>query len=406
MYSPSKLAGIRTACNPCRASLSPLSGREAAAVSAVTVALARSRWRPGVRSVYSSVPTSSSQTIARPSTSSSLLSDAADVIKQLDLEGHNRGVYDGTWRGSGKVVESVSPINNEVIGTVQLGTPKDLDAALATIEKSRRIWAKMPAPKRGEVVRQMREALAAKIEPLGRLVSLEMGKILPEGIGEVQEYIDIADYAVGLSRMLNGKVIPSERPGHFMMEVWNPLGIVGVISAFNFPVAVYGWNSAISLVCGNPVLWKGSPTTNLTSIAVTKVLAEVLENNSLPGSICSMICGGADIGSAMTNDKRLSLVSFTGSTRVGREVALAVQKRFGKVLLELGGNNAIIVSSDADLDLAVRSILFAAVGTAGQRCTTTRRLFLHKSIHDEFIERLVKAYKQIKVGSPLEVGVL
>ncbi|KAJ1918770.1 Alpha-aminoadipic semialdehyde dehydrogenase [Mycoemilia scoparia] len=191
-----------------------------------------------------------------------------------------------------------------------------------------------------------------------------------------------------------------------MMEVWNPLGTVGIISAFNFPVAVYGWNSAISLVCGNPVVWKGSPTTNLTSVAVTKILAEVLEKNNLPGSICSLICGGADVGSAMTNDKRINLLSFTGSTKVGREVGTVVQSRFGRVLLELGGNNAIIVSKDADIDLAVRSILFAAVGTAGQRCTTTRRLFLHESIHDEFIQRLTKAYKQIKVGNPLEDGIL
>ncbi|KAI8321583.1 ALDH-like protein [Martensiomyces pterosporus] len=252
----------------------------------------------------------------------------------------------------------------------------------------------------------MRNALFEKIEPLGKLVALEMGKILPEGIGEVQEYIDIADYAVGLSRMLNGKVIPSERPGHMMMEMWNPLGVVGVISAFNFPVAVYGWNSALSLVCGNSVVWKGAPTTSLTSVAVTKILAEVLESNGLPGALCSLATGGADIGHAIAKDKRVNLVSFTGSTNIGRQVGLTVQERFGKHILELGGNNAIIVHKDADTDLAVRSILFAAVGTAGQRCTTTRRLFLHEDIHDTFIERLIKAYGQITVGNPLEQGIL
>lgn len=220
----------------------------------------------------------------------------------------------------------------------------------------------------------MREALANNIRPLGMLVSLETGKIFAEGIGEIQEYVDVCDYAVGLSRMMEGKVIPSERPGHFMMETWNPAGILGVISAFNFPAAVYGWNSAISLVCGDPVLWKGAPTTNLTSIAVTRILARVLEANNLPGSICSLVTGGAEIGEAIANSKDIDIVSFTGSTAVGRRVGEAVQSRFGQSILELGGNNAIVVLEDADIELAVRSVLFAAVGTAGQRCTTCRRL--------------------------------
>ncbi|KAJ2805992.1 Alpha-aminoadipic semialdehyde dehydrogenase [Coemansia guatemalensis] len=328
------------------------------------------------------------------------------TLKALGLDSYNLGVYNGVWGGNGDVVESVNPATGEVIGAVQQSNGSDLDQTLQQATKAAKVWREVPAPKRGEIVRQMRNALFEKIEPLGKLVALEMGKILPEGIGEVQEYIDIADYAVGLSRMLNGKVIPSERSGHMMMEVWNPLGVVGVISAFNFPVAVYGWNSAVSMVCGNAVVWKGAPSTSLTSVAITKILAEVLERNSLPGAICSLATGGADIGEGIAKDKRVNLVSFTGSTNVGRKVALTVQERFGKCLLELGGNNAIIVHNDADIDLAVRSILFAAVGTAGQRCTTTRRLFLHEEIHDTFIERLQKAYGQIKIGNPLESGIL
>ncbi|ORX92847.1 aldehyde dehydrogenase [Basidiobolus meristosporus CBS 931.73] len=328
------------------------------------------------------------------------------VLENLELEGENPGVFNGRWFGSGPVVKSVNPSTNEVIGSVKTGTVNDLNETLRATEEAKIVWRELPVPKRGEIVRQMRVALNDKINDLGYLVSLEMGKILPEGVGEVQEYIDIADYAVGLSRMINGKVIPSERPGHFMMEQWNPLGTVGVISAFNFPVAVYGWNSALSLVCGNPVVWKGAPTTNLTSVAVTKILQKVLEKNNLPGAICSLVCGGADVGQAMAEDQRIDLLSFTGSTKVGREVGMAVQNRFGRVLLELGGNNAIIVMDDADVDLAVRSILFAAVGTAGQRCTTTRRLFLHEKIHDQFIEKMLKAYEQVTVGDPLTENVL
>lgn len=274
------------------------------------------------------------------------------------------------------------------------------------MKSAKLVWRNVPAPKRGEIVRQMRQALADNIQPLGLLVSLETGKILAEGIGEIQEYVDVCDYAVGLSRMMEGKVIPSERPGHFMMETWNPAGILGVISAFNFPAAVYGWNSAISLVCGNPVLWKGAPTTNLTSIAVTKLLAKVLEANNLPGSICSLVTGGPEIGEAIAKSPDVDIVSFTGSTAVGRQVGTTVQSRFGQSILELGGNNAIIVLEDADMELAVRSVLFAAVGTAGQRCTTCRRLLLHEAIYDEFVARLLKAYEQIRIGSPFDEGTL
>ncbi|KAJ1840266.1 Alpha-aminoadipic semialdehyde dehydrogenase, partial [Coemansia sp. RSA 2708] len=264
------------------------------------------------------------------------------TLKALGLDSYNLGVYNGKWGGNGDVVESVNPATGEVLGAVQQASASDLDQTLAHASKAATVWRAVPAPKRGEIVRQMRNALFEKIEPLGRLVALEMGKILAEGVGEVQEYIDIADYAVGLSRMLNGQVVPSERPGHMMLEVWNPLGVVGVISAFNFPVAVYGWNSAVSLVCGNSVVWKGAPSTSLTSVAVTKILAQVLEANGLPGAICALATGGADIGRAIAEDKRVNLVSFTGSTGTGRNVATAVQQRFGKSLLELGGNSDII----------------------------------------------------------------
>lgn len=234
------------------------------------------------------------------------------------------------------------------------------------------------------------------------------GKILPEGIGEVQEYVDICDYAVGLSRMFEGKVIPSERPNHALLEMWNPLGTIGIISAFNFPVAVYGWNNALALICGNTMIWKGAPSTPLCSIATTKIVAEVLERNSLPGAICSLVCGGADVGQAMANDPQLPLISFTGSTGVGRQVALAVQSRFGKNLLELGGNNAIIVDESADVDLVVRAALFACAGTAGQRCTTTRRLILHEKVYDKVLAGLIKGYEQLlpRLGDPLESGVI
>ncbi|KAI8912769.1 Aldehyde/histidinol dehydrogenase [Gorgonomyces haynaldii] len=322
------------------------------------------------------------------------------LFNRLGLEFENNGVYNGKWSGS-QIVESVNPVTNQVIGKVRVGTPKDVQETLDIIEDIKPMWRE-----RGEIVRQMRVALDELKEPLGQLVSLEMGKIYAEGLGEVQEYIDICDYALGLSRSFGGQVIPSERPGHFMMEQWNPLGTVGVISAFNFPVAVYGWNSALGLVCGNAMLWKGAPTTNLTSVAVTKILADVLEANKLPGALCSMVLGGADVGEAISRSKQVDLVSFTGSTAVGRKVGEIVQSRFGKVLLELGGNNCIIVMEDADLDLAVRSVLFAAVGTAGQRCTTTRRLLVHERIYDDFIDRLVKAYGHVKVGDPLQEGIL
>ncbi|XP_030783602.1 alpha-aminoadipic semialdehyde dehydrogenase isoform X2 [Rhinopithecus roxellana] len=327
-------------------------------------------------------------------------------LKELGLCEENEGVYNGSWGGRGEVITTYCPANNEPIARVRQASVADYEETVKKAKEAWKIWADIPAPKRGEIVRQIGDALREKIQVLGSLVSLEMGKILVEGVGEVQEYVDICDYAVGLSRMIGGPILPSERPGHALIEQWNPVGLVGIITAFNFPVAVYGWNNAIAMICGNVCLWKGAPTTSLISVAVTKIIAKVLEDNKLPGAICSLTCGGADIGTAMAKDERVNLLSFTGSTQVGKQVALMVQERFGRSLLELGGNNAIIAFEDADLSLVVPSALFAAVGTAGQRCTTARRLFVHESIHDEVVNRLKKAYAQIRVGNPWDSNVL
>lgn len=336
------------------------------------------------------------------------MSHSANIFAELGLsaDGENIGCYDGTWVANGPVVESVNPANGQVIGKTRTATVEDYERCVAKMLEAQTSWALTPAPKRGEIVRQIGDALREKIEPLGRLISLEMGKILAEGRGEVQEFVDICDYATGLSRKVGGEIMPSERPGHFMMETWNPLGPVGVISAFNFPCAVFGWNCSISLVCGNTNIWKGAPTTNLTTVAVTRIIAQVLERNGLSGALCAMVTGGADIGARMSEDPRIQLLSFTGSCHVGKIVAETVTKRLGRHLLELGGNNAAIVMDDANIDLAVRSLLFASVGTCGQRCTTCRRLYLHESIYDTFVERLLVAYGQIKIGDPLDDGIL
>ncbi|XP_015597329.1 putative aldehyde dehydrogenase family 7 member A1 homolog [Cephus cinctus] len=329
-------------------------------------------------------------------------------LKQLGLVAENPGLYDGRWGGSGKVIESISPATGKVIARVRETTPQEASNAVTEAKKAWAHWASLPSPARGEIVRQIGDELRKNLKPLGQLVSLEMGKILPEGIGEVQEYIDICDYAVGLSRMLPGSLLPSERKDHILLEKWNPLGVIAVISAFNFPVAVYGWNSAIAMVCGNAIIWKGAPTTPLVSIATTKIVAGVLERNAIPGSVASLVTGGVDVGDTLVNDKRIPLVSFTGSTKVGKQVALKVQDRFGKSLLELGGNNALIVAQDADLEMTVRAAVFSCVGTAGQRCTTTRRLILHNKIKDELLGRLKTAFKSIlgRIGDPLDDGTL
>jgi aldehyde dehydrogenase family 7 protein A1 len=323
---------------------------------------------------------------------------------QIDGEMHN-GVYTGKWSaGKGQVVESVNPSNGEVIGKTQLGTVNDLEEAIAAMDNAKKSWANVPAPQRGELVRKIGEKIRLHKEELGMLVSLENGKIYAEGLGEVQEAIDICDFAVGLSRSLNGSVIPSERPGHFMMERYNPLkGHVGIISAFNFPVAVYFWNLALSLVAGNTNLWKPHEAVSLTSIAVSKIVSSTIEESGYDGAIASMVLGdGKAVGDALVNDPRFELVSFTGSTAVGRHVSQVVAKRFGKQILELGGNNSMIVDKSADLDMALRATLFGAVGTAGQRCTTQRRVFLHKDIYDEFLAKLLPAYKSVHIGSALD----
>ncbi|XP_065169766.1 putative aldehyde dehydrogenase family 7 member A1 homolog isoform X2 [Atheta coriaria] len=341
--------------------------------------------------------------------SSYLINDSKySFLKELGLQEKNCGVYDGAWKGSGESVKSICPSNGQVIAEVKYGTASDYDSCVKASQKAWETWADMPIPARGEIVRQIGDALREKLVPLGKLVSAEMGKIIPEGIGEVQEYVDICDYAVGLSRSMSGAIIPSERPGHVLMEKWNPLGVIGVISAFNFPVAVYGWNSAIAMVCGDTVLWKGSETTPLVSIATTKIVVDVLEKNKLPGAIATLCSGRADVGKAMAADPRIKLLSFTGSCEIGNLVGVEVQKRFGKHLLELGGNNALIIDEDADLNMAVQASVFACVGTAGQRCTTTRRLILHKKIAKEFLERLKKSYNKVlpRIGDALDENVL
>ncbi|KAJ8984243.1 hypothetical protein NQ317_007475 [Molorchus minor] len=310
-------------------------------------------------------------------------------LKDLGLKDFNLGVFDGSWKGSGQVVQSICPSNGKVIAEVKQGNLEDYESCVKASKTAYNIWADLPAPKRGEIVREIGDELRNKLVPLGKLVSVEMGKILTEGIGEVKEYINICEYAVGLSRSLSGSIFPSERPGHVLLEKWNPLGLIGVISAFNFPIAVYGWNSAIAM-------------------QQQKSWQMFCKKTTFRGAVAALCCGGADIGKAMAADERIKLLSFTGSTNVGKQVGIEVQKRFGKHLLELGGNNALIVADDADLKMVIRATLFACVGTAGQRCTTTRRLILHEKVYDSFLQSLKKAYEQIinRTGDPLEENTL
>jgi aldehyde dehydrogenase (NAD+) len=313
----------------------------------------------------------------------------------------------GEWRqGSGEVVEIPNPATGETLARVSLGGADDYEAAIGAATETFERWRALPAPVRGDYVRRLGNALREKREALGALVALEVGKIFPEGVGEVQEMIDICDFAVGLSRQLYGKTMASERPNHRMYEQWHPLGPVGVISAFNFPVAVWSWNSTIASVCGDPIIWKPSERTPLTAIAVTKITSEVMAGSGFEG-VFNLVAGtGAEVGQAMVNDRRLPLISATGSIRMGKQVGPAVASRLGRSILELGGNNAIVVMDDADLELAVRAALFAAVGTAGQRCTSLRRLLVHRAIADKLIDRLKEAYGQVRIGDPLEDGTL
>ena len=294
-------------------------------------------------------------------------------------------------------------MNGEVIGSILPATKQDYEKAIQTAVDAFKIWRLVPAPKRGEIVRQIGEALRMHKQLLGELVSFEMGKSLQEGLGEVQEMIDICDFAVGLSRQLHGLTMHSERPGHRMYEQYHPLGVVGIISAFNFPVAVWSWNSMLSWVCGDVCVWKPSEKTPLCSIACQKIVSEVFKRNELPEGLSVIINGGREVGEWLAADQRIPLISATGSTRMGKQVAAVVGARLGRTLLELGGNNAIIITADADLDIAVRGALFGAVGTAGQRCTTTRRLIIHKSVYNQVKEKLIAAYKQIRIGNPLDI---
>jgi aldehyde dehydrogenase (NAD+) len=330
----------------------------------------------------------------------------AALFKRLGLRENNYGVFHGVWSGGGKVLRSVSPVDGTLLATVRLATATEYDQTIRAAERAFANWRILPAPRRGEIIRQLGNALRVAKKDLGRMVSLEAGKILAEGEGEVQEMVDICDFATGLSRQLYGLTIASERPQHRMMEQWHPLGVVGVISAFNFPVAVWNWNSALAAVCGNATVWKPSELTPLTAIATIRITEKICRANQIDPAIFSLVCGDRTIGEKMSTDRRVPLVSATGSTRMGRAVAEAVSQRLGKSLLELGGNNAIIVAPSANLDLAVRAIVFGAVGTAGQRCTSTRRVFVHETILPQLTQRLVAAYEQIPIGNPLEPGVL
>ena len=326
-----------------------------------------------------------------------------EFLKELGIEKENKGVSSGSqWLiSNGEIINSFSPVDGKLIGKVISTDKSSYEQIITTAEKAFLKWRLTPAPQRGEIVRQIGEALRKYKEPLGKLVSFEMGKSLQEGYGEVQEMIDICDFAVGLSRQLYGLSMHSERPGHRMYEQWHPLGIVGIISAFNFPVAVWSWNSMLALVCGDVCVWKPSEKTPLCGVASQKIIAEVFSKNKIPEGVCSLIIGGRDVGEWMANDNRIPLVSATGSTRMGKAVGTAVGSRLGRALLELGGNNAIIISKDADIDMAIRGALFGAVGTAGQRCTSTRRLIIHDEVYDSVKSKLVAAYSQLKIGDPL-----
>ena len=325
------------------------------------------------------------------------------ALKELGVKEVNNGTSTGTsWFSSGEEIESRSPVDNALIGKVKATTQEDYEKVMETATAAFKTWRSMPSPQRGEIVRKFNEELRRLKEPLGKLVSYEMGKSYQEGLGEVQEMIDICDFAVGLSRQLHGHTMHSERPGHRMYEQYHPLGVVGVISAFNFPVAVWSWNTALAWVCGDVCVWKGSEKTPLTSVACQNIAARVFSENDLPEGISCLITGDYRVGELMTKDKRVPLVSATGSTRMGRKVAATVGERLGKSLLELGGNNAIIVTPDADIKMTVIGAVFGAVGTAGQRCTSTRRLIIHESIYDKVKDAVVDAYKQLRIGNPLD----
>ena len=326
------------------------------------------------------------------------------ILQQLGINVNNAGVSTGNkWiKSKGAVIASYSPVDGKLIASVTSATEKEYQEVVNTAQAAFKVWRNMPAPKRGEIVRQIGEELRKSKEPLGKLVSYEMGKSLQEGLGEVQEMIDICDFAVGLSRQLHGLTMHSERARHRMYEQWHPMGLVGIISAFNFPVAVWSWNTMLAWICGDVCIWKPSEKTPLCGLACQNIVAKVFKKNSLPEGISNLVIGDAQIGELMANDGRIPLVSATGSTRMGKAVGAAVGSRLGRSLLELGGNNAIIITPDADLNIALVAVVFGAVGTAGQRCTTTRRLIIHESRYDDVKKKIKKAYGQLKIGNPLD----
>jgi aldehyde dehydrogenase (NAD+) len=331
-----------------------------------------------------------------------------DILEKLHIEPVNSGACYGDWiaEPSGGEMASTNPATGETLAKIRMAGPEDYECVMARAAEAFQDWRMVPAPKRGDIVREIANELREYKDDLGALVTLEMGKILPEGRGEVQEMIDVADFSVGLSRQLYGLTMHSERPGHRMYEQWHPLGIVGVISAFNFPVAVWSWNAMIAAVCGDCVLWRPSSETPLTAIAVQKICNRVLDRHGLKGIFNLVIGRSNPIGETLINDPRIPLVSFTGSTQVGRHVSETIARRLGRSILELGGNNGIIVMDDASPDLVLRAVLFGAVGTAGQRCTTTRRLFLQRGVACRITDGLMKAYKQVRIGDPMEEGTL
>ncbi|MGI9527122.1 MAG: L-piperidine-6-carboxylate dehydrogenase [Weeksellaceae bacterium] len=325
------------------------------------------------------------------------------VLNQLGINDINDGTSTGNnWFSNGEEIASVSPVDGKLIAKVKTTTADDYEKVIQKAQEAFKEWRTIPAPKRGEVVRQFGNKLRELKEPLGKLVSYEMGKSLQEGYGEVQEMIDICDFAVGLSRQLYGSTIHSERPGHRMYDQYHPLGIVGIISAFNFPVAVWSWNTALAWVCGDVCIWKPSEKTPLTAIACQKIITSIFEENNVPEGVSCLIQGDYKVGEMMTSDERIPLISATGSTRMGKQVAQTVGARLGKTLLELGGNNAIIITPEADIKMTVIGAVFGAVGTAGQRCTSTRRLIIHEDIYDKVKNAIVDAYKQLKIGNPLD----
>jgi L-aminoadipate-semialdehyde dehydrogenase len=330
------------------------------------------------------------------------------ILEKFNLTGELSGAGSGSWVPChGEELISVSPIDGRMLGSVRCASAKDFEGIVRQSVEAFEHWRRVPAPQRGEIVRQIGNALRQNKRDLGALVTLEMGKIRIEGEGEVQEMIDIADFAVGQSRMLYGLTMHSERPGHRMYEQWHPLGPVGVITSFNFPVAVWAWNAMIALIAGDTVIWKPSSKVPLCAIATMNIVWQVLRENGLPEGICNLAIGNRQqIGEALVGDRRIPLISATGSVAMGRSVGQAAAARFAKTILELGGNNAVIVAPSADLELALKAVVFGAVGTAGQRCTSTRRVIVHEKIYEAFADLLIKAYQQIPIGNPLEDGIL